>query len=270
MQRPRLPDHLIQRGGDPTLLRDELLHVIRRTVAGHPRSHQKAVGPSEIGTDCRRRLGYRLAGVEKVNDAPRWRPTVGTAVHTWLEEALLRDTFGPERDTRWWIETTLDVGEVAGQVIKGKCDAYDEITAVSIDWKIVGVTTLRSARVNGPSHQYRAQAHLYGRGWARLGMPIDHVAVFYLPAGGELGDAVWWSEPYDEQVALDALANAEQIAALLAAFGPDKALPVLPTADNYCTGCPFYLPGSTEISEACPGHVAAARPDPALPERTAS
>lgn len=253
-----LPEELMQTGGDPTLVRDELLDVITRTITAHPRSAQKRIGPSEIGTPCQRRLGYRLAGVEKVNDGAAWRPTVGTAVHEWLEWAFLRDnhlaTPDGATDTRWLLEHSLDVGEIAGVTITGKCDIYDRITATSIDWKNVGVTTLRSARANGPSPQYRAQAHLYGRGWARRGLPIETVAVFYLPSNGELSDAHYWHEPYNEQIALDALTNATTVATLLATFGPEKTLPILTTADAYCTWCPFFCPAVTDLTEACPGH----------------
>lgn len=253
-----LPEALMQRGGDPTIVRDELLHVITRTIAGNPRSAQKRIGPSEIGTPCQRRLGYRLAGVEKVNDQAAWRPTIGTAVHEWLEVAFLRDNRldtpdGPN-DTRWLLEHQLDVGEIAGITITGKCDIYDRVTAFSIDWKNVGITTLRDARANGPSAQYRAQAHLYGRGWARRGLPIDNVGIFYLPSNGELSDAYFWHEPYNEQIALDALANADTVAALLTAFGTAKTLPILTTAPTFCAHCPWHCPGVTDLTEACPGH----------------
>lgn len=255
----QLPPIPTQRGGDPMMLRDELLHVIRTTIADNPRSQQKRIGPSEIGSPCQRRIGYKLAGVEPVNDSTAWRPTVGTAVHTWLEDAFLaanrrwRETTG-EDVTRYLLEHKVDVGDILGQPITGRCDLYDRVTATSVDWKIVGQATLRRVNAGHIDVKYRAQGHMYGRGWTRRGMPVDTVAVFFLPSAGELSQAVFWHEPYDEQIATGALANASTVQAALTLAGPGGALPVLSTADDHCDFCPYMLPASTELGEACPGH----------------
>ncbi|MBW3627716.1 MAG: hypothetical protein KY464_00330 [Gemmatimonadetes bacterium] len=58
-------------------------------------------------------------------------------------------------------------------------------------------------------------------------------------------------------VALDVLQRADSVAALTAQIGP-AALPVLPTADAWCSYCPWFLPASTDVTACCPGHVAAA------------
>src|SRR5262245_59886330 len=80
----------IDRGHDPTQVRDELLYAITTAIANHPRSQQTASGPSEIGHPCQRRIGYILLGLPEVNADPAmaWKPTIGTAVHAWLEQAL--------------------------------------------------------------------------------------------------------------------------------------------------------------------------------------
>ena len=62
--------------------------VIRGAIANHPRSLQKRIGPSEIGTPCDRRIGYKLLGQDENPRGDAWKPTVGTAVHGWLEKAL--------------------------------------------------------------------------------------------------------------------------------------------------------------------------------------
>ena len=41
---------------------DELRDVVRAHESSRPRSKQRAIGPSEAGTTCSRRLAYRLAG----------------------------------------------------------------------------------------------------------------------------------------------------------------------------------------------------------------
>lgn len=261
-----LPPVPQRRGIAPDELRAELLGVITDAITDTPRSRQAKIGPSEIGHPCARRLGYRLLGVDKTNDRPGWRPTVGTAVHEWLAEtfreanAAWREATGVDA-TRWLVEFRVDVGDD----ITGSCDLYDRVTATLIDWKIPGTTTIRSAKTHGPSEQYRVQAHAYARGWTRRGMPVDTVGIYYLPAAGELHEGHLWTEPYDEQVALDGLARLRQITALTAAFG-DKALPVLDTTgvdERLCRHCPWFMPAATDLSEACPGPDIQKSADPA-------
>lgn len=43
------------------LLKNQLVDMVRAYAASHPRQHQKALGPSELGHDCHRRMAlYRL------------------------------------------------------------------------------------------------------------------------------------------------------------------------------------------------------------------
>jgi hypothetical protein len=241
------------RGSDPSLMKDELLWMIGEHIDAHPRSAQIRIGPSELGTPCPRRIAYKLNGTEAAN--PRkgaWKPTVGTAVHAWLEQALTIYNEGVPVP-RFYLEQTVTVGTVGGVEITGNCDCYDRMTATVIDWKVVGLAGLKRYRLDGPGEQYRAQAHLYGRGFVNAGLPVDHVAVMFLPQNGELRDAHYWTEPYDEQVALDALNRADGISTLVAALGP-RAAAALPTADAFCDYCPWYLAGATDPAEACRGH----------------
>lgn len=261
-----LPPVPHRRGDDVETLRSEIVSTIEAAIVGAPRSKQRAIGPSEMGHPCDRRIAYRLAGVGTVNDRPGWRPTVGTAVHTWLAETFAvanekwRQETGNE-GTRWLVEMRVEVGEAGGEVITGSCDLYDRVTATLIDWKIVAATTLREAKANGPSEQYRRQSHLYGRGWTRRGLPVDTIGVYYLPSSGELHEGHLWTEPYDEQVAVDTLERANNLAALTTTFG-DKAFPVIGTDganERLCRYCPFYLPASTDLAAACPGAVKKAK-----------
>ncbi len=74
-------------------LTPELQNVIRHAAANAPRSLQSALGPSEVGLPCRRRLAYRLLDWldEKPNpDSDPLPSTMGTAYHAWLAEAFER------------------------------------------------------------------------------------------------------------------------------------------------------------------------------------
>lgn len=236
-------------------LRDSLTETITTAISGHPRSQQKTPGPSEIGTPCQRRLGYKLLGVPEVNTdrGAAWKPTVGTAVHTWLQQAF-EDYNDSHRIDRYYLEQKVTVGTVNGVLLRGTVDCYDRATAWVIDWKVVGLDALKRYRINGPGEQYRIQGHLYGRGFHLLGLPVERVAVAFLPQNGELRDMHLWSEPFDEQVAIQALDRANGIAQATAAAG-SALLPLLPTADAFCQYCPWRSAASTVLEVACPGHV---------------
>jgi hypothetical protein len=243
----------------PTDTYNALTAAFIDAITNTPRSLQTRIGPSEIGIPCDRRLGYKIAGVEKSNDrGVPWKPTIGTAMHTWAEETLahrnaalpLYDMLGP----RYLLEDRVDVGdEVDGRPLNGDCDLYDRVTGTVVDYKFVGGEPLRKYRANGPGDQYRVQAHAYGRGWARRGYPVRHVAVWFLPRDQEFKQNFWWTEPYDERIVIDALTRVGGINQMVTALGT-AALPLLKTADAMCTFCPYFLPASTEVDEACPGH----------------
>lgn len=257
-----LDTELQQRGGDPDLTAAELLDVIEAAIAEHPRSLQTELGPSDLGHKCSRRIGYQMLGVDTVNlhQGVAWKPTVGTAVHTWLETAF--DAWNLSNDPcrgaeRFLVETTVEVGEVNGAPIYGHADLYDRVTATVVDWKVVGNPQLADYKANGPGQQYRVQAHLYGRGFVRAGHPVDTVMVVFLPRADELHRRVVWYEPYDENVALEGLQRAEGIALATQALGP-AALAALPTADAFCYRCSYFRAGSTDLTQGCPGDPAAA------------
>lgn len=255
---------------DMDIVRDELLWAITDAITNHPRSQQVRIGPSEIGIECARRLGFKLAGVEPVNDrGVPWKPTIGTAMHTWLGAAMERANGllgempaavggGP----RFLIEQKVLVGQILGEDIDGDTDVFDRATGTVIDWKLVGPDQLRKYKKNGPGEQYRIQGHTYGRGWQLRGEHVQNVAVFFLPRDGELRLAHFWHEPYDEYAGPKALDRVEGIAKLTAALGR-AALPLLPTASVWCRYCPHFLPASTDLQNSCPGHRVAGSPNPA-------
>lgn len=255
---------------DLDIVRDELLYFIADAIANDPRSLQERIGPSEIGIPCARRIGYKLAQVEPVNDrGVPWKPFIGTAVHAALADILTaaNQTLGEMPAAagggpRFLIEQKVTVGQILGEDIDGSCDVFDRASNTVIDWKIVGGDQLAKYRRNGPGEQYRVQAHAYARGWQARGHVVQYVAVFFLPRDRELDKAYFWSEPYDETVAPKALDRVEGIAKLVHAAGP-AALAVLPTADAWCRYCPHYLPASTDLPNSCPGHAGAGTPNTA-------
>ena len=70
-------------GSNPhaTALKHELSQVILWNEHNAPRSLQRAIGPSELGDPCDRKLAYRIAGIEPVNFGDPWPAIVGTSIH---------------------------------------------------------------------------------------------------------------------------------------------------------------------------------------------
>lgn len=241
----------------PELLEADLRQIIEWQMSQHPRTLQKAIGPSELGTPCARKLAYKLAAPARTSrqqDPGRaWLPTIGVAVHGWLEKALFafNDAGGLER---FLLEHRVVCGVVDEKPVYGTADVYDRISGTVVDWKIVGPTTLAKVRRSGLSDVYRSQVHLYGRGFAGAGYPVHHVAVCFLPRNGGLYDTQWVTEPYDPAVADATLARANGIATAVTHLGLEQVLTSVTPADDFCTSCPFYRPGwRGPLAEGCPG-----------------
>jgi hypothetical protein len=231
-----------------------MVEVIANALTWHPRSQQVRIGPSEIGAPCERRLGYKLAATPEVNERGiAWKPAIGTAVHSAFEVMFYNADL---EGTTWLTETRVTVGEVGGVPITGQADLFHIPTGTVIDHKTTSRNKLRDYKAHGPGEQYRAQAHLYGRGFAAQGRDVAHVAIMFWTREGEFTDRYLWTEPYDEQIAIDALNRLHRIGALIDALTPAAALPLLPTADGPCTWCPWWRPGSTDLGAACPGDAA--------------
>lgn len=250
-------------GGDATDALRDIRTLIERAITNHPRSLQKRIGPSELGTPCSHCLAAKLAGWEQVDErSVPWLPTIGTAVHAWLEEQVIRhevDRIGNLSDPgrRYLCEQPVMVGTIGGQDIWGSTDLVDVHTGTIVDYKIVGPTTLKKAKA-GPSPEYRAQAHLYAKGWNDAGVRVDHVAIAFLPRNAmSLDDGIWWHEPHDRSIAERALDRANRLAAnltALTALGPDAVaawIGQLPRHDG-CWDCSRWPDAPAGMTK--PGH----------------
>jgi len=204
--------------------------LVEDAIDNDPRSLQTRIGPSEIGTSCDACLVSKLAGIPEKRDGGAWLPTVGRAVHEWLETVAM---MANGDRARWLVETTVSVGTVGGVDITGHADLFDLHQGEVLDWKIVGPTTLKkakpcardAARVPTVFPSYHVQRHLYGYGFTRRGLKVRTVTLAFLPRNApSLREAVVLSEPYDEQVALAAIARADMFAAAINALGLEHVL----------------------------------------------
>lgn len=241
-------------------VRTELLDIIRWTDRNSTRSRQIAVGPSELGTSCERRLAMRMAGLSTVNrTSDPWPAIVGIAMHSWLQTAVERwnTHLGRQR-------YLTEIKVIVDQIIKGTSDLYDTDRCTVVDWKSMGLEKAASLDKGGPPWGYYIQAQTYGLGLVRAGYRVDQIGLMFLPRAGRLRDARYYEWPFDPTVAHDAIERMYRIGRetieLQRIWGEDiwPMIPAAPEADRgLCGWCPFYRrpqDGDTVASATgCPG-----------------
>lgn len=219
-------------------LKSAIIDMIKARDQATPRHLQQELGPSEVGHPCMRRLGYGLLQVERSN--PSWDPLpaiIGTATHKWLESAAQHANMVLGRQ-RWMVETRVN----PASWLSGSCDLYDRDTAAVIDYKVPGVSQFTKYKKD-PGELYRTQVHLYGKGFRNAGLPVETVAIMFLPRGGTLAGAHMWSEPYDEAIADAALDRRNQVLTLLHDFNIERQperFEWLARSGPGCIFCPWW------------------------------
>jgi hypothetical protein len=238
-------------------LKHELSTIILWNERNAPRSKQQAIGPSELGDPCDRKLAYRIAGAAPVNrGSDPWPAIVGTSIHNWLEEAVNKYQRTVE-DLGYLTELRVQPDEL----VRGRSDLFHVPTGCVVDHKTSGIDGMRKAKKGNVSEGYRIQVHLYGLGHKRAGRDVRHVALVFYPRSGWLGDVQVWTEPYDEQVALDALARlyriGRQLMDLEIESNPHRYGLIEATPGDSCVWCPFFLaeknPEIAADLTGCPG-----------------
>lgn len=233
--------------------------AVKYAAANAPRSLQAAIGPSEVGVECTRRLAYKLLDWPTANPGGDPLPSfIGTGAHAQVAEAL--EMHNQIEPGRFLIEERVKVAPG----LSGSCDCYDTGLDAVVDHKFVGTGSMRKYKANGPSTVYRTQVHLYGLGWENAGRTPKHVAIAFYPRGGLLSGLHVWAEPYDRQIALDALARLDTTRAALIALDPELTpanWALFPTVPGHaCEYCPWYAPGSTDLARGCPSDPDAVTP----------
>lgn len=223
-------------------------HIIELIDAGartQPRTLQKQIGPSEVGTPCRRQLAYKLLqapkGATAFNDP--LPSMIGTGAHAEMERCA-RARNAELGYNRYLIEKKVTVRPG----LTGSCDLFDIIGGVVYDWKFLSTSRLLKYR-SGPSPVYRTQAHLYGLGFANEGFQVNAVSILLIPRGGQRKDGYQLTEPWDRQIALDALDRIDrtllQLHDLDAGQHPQRIreghgdIPAIDFDASDCGFCPF-------------------------------
>ena len=242
-------------GDDASNLSDRIKDVVNNRSTNAPRSQQKRIGLSEVGEICVRKISYKLLDWEKTNPATDpWASISGTALHAWLADAFM------DFPDQYLVEHKVQVTDE----LSGTADLFDIANKMVIDHKCVGATSMKSRKKGGMTHQQRVQINLYGLGIEKeFGEgSVEKVALAFYPLGGRLDGLHTIVEPYNRQLALDAIQRLQDTQVLLWQLDPEgtqKNWDLIPTTpSNFCSYCPWFLPFSKDGSKGCPGEVNAA------------
>lgn len=222
-------------------LKQELAEIIRWNERNSARSRQRALGPSELGTPCDRRLAYGIAGTPATNHThDPWPAIVGTSIHSWLEQAINRFQEA-NGDAGWLTERRVHPDEM----VSGSSDVFNTKTGTVVDHKTAGADVMRKMRKGEPPlASYVTQIQLYGLGHKRAGRDVKNVALVFYPRSGWLDDVVVWVAPYDESTATAALERMYRIGAELLEMdienNPHRFQLIPATPGDACVWCDWF------------------------------
>lgn len=238
-------------------LENRIKQMFRDYAHNRPRSLQTALGPSEIGSLCKRQLAFGVTAGElgKGSNATGdiWRSHVGVALHR-EDERVLKWVNEQAGETVWIPEAKVKGHDEH----PGSCDAYDTMTQTVIDFKHPGLAMFNHYRKEGPSWKYRVQPHIYGLGYARLGFPVQNVGLMFISPASDLHHGFLWMEPYQPMIADLALNNLNEVKALCKELDvvhhPERfaLIPITPTDE--CRLCNWFSPKPTGPRQ-CKGNI---------------
>lgn len=180
-----------------TDLKAEFTTMVRWYEEFTPRKMQMALGPSDLGTECDRRLAYKIAGVTGYNVGDPWAAFVGSAIHSRLEEVIRK--YAKETGGAWLIEERI----VVDPLIRGRADlVHDDMV---IDIKSASPDVMKKLPDTGPRGSYLPQIHAYAKGLNDAGRKITKVAFVFVPRSGRLDDMFVWADEYQPEIAEKAL-----------------------------------------------------------------
>ena len=224
-------------------LQQKIIALVTKASNTSERNLQTAIGPSEIGHPCPRKIAYKLAGVRENNRFQDPLPSVlGVAFHAWMEVNLPRDEWIPEQRVN-----------VDGVELYGHSDAYHRPTGTVVDWKMLGRTMHQQWLGGYTNDTYRVQAHSYGQGFHNMGLPVNRVAVAVFCRAKTLQDLYVWSEPWDPEVARRAIERLGIIRTYVETSGASDShrqpLTMVPAVAG--DGCYFCLHGGKTTDGKC-------------------
>lgn len=237
-------------------LKAEFMTMIRWHEEFSPRTMQIALGPSDLGTECIRRLAYKVAGIPGYHRGDPWAAFVGSSIHARVEDVIRRYTKEFELPGDWLIEGRVQVTPE----IAGKADLVHE--DMVIDIKSASPDVMKKLPKEGPREGYKVQVNAYAYGLNQAGRDIKKVAFIFVPRSGRLDDTYVWVDEYRPEIVKKALDNVYQIADNLWEMDilnhPEKWNMVPANPDfMWCQYCPLFNKAMDATDPAtdkgCPG-----------------
>lgn len=186
------------------------------------RTKQREIGMSDVGS-CRRRAGYRLAGVEPTNEGGSVPAVLGTAIHAVLAEQAIKDAEDGDL-----VEHAVSFAGILGHL-----DHYKAAARTLVDWKTVSRRRLDSIELDGIPLNHRHSTALYAAACALSGRPVERIVLDYICR--DTGETHRAERPFvhDEvEAALEWIANVRDadLEMLPRDYRPDSPV---------CGNCPF-------------------------------
>lgn len=244
-------------------LKQTLTDMITWAERHKPRSQQVELGPSDLGSACDRRIGYKIAEVPEVNVyMDPWTAFVGSAIHSRLQKSIdEHERVVAAGMLRAAPRFLTEQNAPLDPLIPAHPDLLDVEKKMVIDHKSTTSDSIKKLKAGEPINPgYQVQVHLYGLAFERAGYTIDKVALAFYPRAGRLRDMFCWVDDYDRDVAVAAWQRPYDIAALLT----DLELPAVPShwaqvpavASDACGLCPWYDPNRVLAADetGCPGN----------------
>lgn len=228
-------------------LESSLRSLIFLGAATSERSQQTAIGASDLGTACDRKLAYQLAHTPPAHITDPLRALVGIGLHSVMADVFRRLDGG---SGRFLVER-----QVRFRGIPGTADLYDRMTHTVVDWKTVFKNKLARLRMDGPPRHYVVQVQTYAAGLHAAGEDVRWCAIAYLPVDGTLDDMWIWRTAFDPTVADNAVTRVNAISELQMTDVTGRIRPstVEAAPSNLCPWCEHYHKSAVDLDAACPG-----------------
>lgn len=233
----------------------EMMTMVRMYEEFQPRKMQMALGPSDLGIECDRRLAYKIAGVTGYNTGDPWAAFVGSSIHTRLEAVIKK--YAERTGEKWLIEQRV----VVTPEIQGRADLIHG--DMVIDIKSASPDVMRKLPDTGPRASYLPQIHSYAYGLNKVGHRINRVAFVFVPRSGRLDDMYVWADEYRPEIPEKAIARVYRFAKRLDELdilnNPDLWETVPANPDYlWCQYCPLFNKamgaGDPATDKGCSGY----------------
>lgn len=227
-------------------LETRIKDMYRSYSSDRPRSKQRALGPSEIGSICKRQLAFGSTAPRqgkghgsKAGDP--WRSLVGVAMHELAEDVLRWDN--ERQGSTVWIPEAKVKGH---DEHPGTCDVYSTEFRTVVDHKFPGLSMFTHYKNHGPSLKYRVQVQIYALGYERLGFDVENVGIMFISPGSDLGHGFLWLAKYEPSIARMALDNLNRVKDICKDLEVDRhperfaQIPITPSDE--CRFCDYFSP----------------------------